>query len=139
MNDVIVSKNVVKNAIFEHHYNDMVNTVKEKSKLDDIKEYEFKEVQPYFNEKSVDTARMAFKVRTHMVPEIPGNFKNKYRVKGTVSDGLTCTHCMQGEIMTQSHCLTCPAWTEIRDGLEMTKIEDLVIFFRKLMVERAKV
>ena len=46
INDVIVSKNVVKNDIFEHHYNDMVNTVKEKSKMDDIKEYDFKEVQP---------------------------------------------------------------------------------------------
>jgi hypothetical protein len=69
--------------------------------------------------------------------EIPGNAKNKYRVKGaeTVSEG----HCTLEAIFTQSNCLTCPAWTEIREGLDMTKIDDLVVFFRKLLVEKEKV
>ena len=74
-----------------------------------------------------------------MVPEIPANFKNKYRVKGTETEGLVCTECEEGEIMTQSHCLTCSAWTDIREGLDMTDIKDLVTFFRKLLVERSKV
>ena len=139
VNDVMVSKTDVKNVIFENHYEDMKNTISTKSKLDAIKDDDFQEMQPYFKEKSVEKARMAFKIRTQMLTEIPGNAKNKYRVKGTVSEGLTCQHCMQGAIFTQSHCLTCPAWTEIREGLDMTKIDDLVIFFRKLLVEREKV
>ena len=60
-------------------------------------------------------------------------------MKGTVSEGLTCQHCTQEAIFTQSHCLTCPAWTEIREGLDMTNIDDLVVFFRKLLVEKEKV
>ena len=50
-----------------------------------------------------------------------------------------CLDCQEGEIMTQSHCLTCTAWVELREGLDLTNIKDLVIFFRKLLVERSKV
>jgi hypothetical protein len=139
VNNVFVTKTEVKRAIFEHHYNDMVDIVKTKSKLDAIKEEDFREVQQYFNDKSVENTRMAFKIRSQIIPEIPGNFKNKYRVKGTVNDGLICSDCQQGEIMTQSHCLAYTAWTELRDGLDLTDINDLVVFFRKLLVERAKV
>jgi hypothetical protein len=120
VNNMMVSKHEVKNAIFDHHYNDMVNIVNTKTKLDDIKGEDFREVQSYFNDKSVENTRMAFKVRTQMVPNIPGNFKNKYRVKGTEKEGLVCSHCQQGEILTQSHCLTCSAWAELRDGLDLT-------------------
>ena len=41
--------------------------------------------------------------------------------------------------MTQDHCLTCTEWTQMRDGLDVTNIDDLVIFFRKLLVELEKV
>ena len=117
----------------------MIEEVRSKTKLDGIKEEDFTEVQSYFNDKSVENARMAFKIRTHMVPKIPGNFKNKYKKKGTVSEGLTCPHCEDEEVMSQSHCLACSAWTDIRMGLDMTRIEDLVVFFKKLLVEREKV
>ena len=100
------------------------------TKLEDIKEDDFREVQPYFVDKSVDKVRMAFKIRTHMVPEIPGNYKNKYRVKGTVSDGLACPDCQDGVIMTQSHCLACPSWSGLREGLDLSSIDDLITFFR---------
>ena len=96
-NDVEVPKKVVKEAIFRHHYKDMLEVVKSKTKLEAIKDDDFSEVQAYFNDKSVEKTRMAFKVRTLMVPEIPGNFKNKYRVKGTVDEGLECSECDQGD------------------------------------------
>ena len=137
-NELIITKQEVKRAIVQHHYNDMVESVKEKKKLDAIKEDDFSDVQPYFKDKSVENVRMAFKIRTEMVPEIPGNYKNKYRVKGSETDGLKCSECEEDVIWTQSHCLTCPAWSEIREGLELTKIEDLVVFFRKLLVERLR-
>ena len=139
VNVVVVSKQEVKKAIFEHHYSEMVKVVKEQTKLEDIKNDDFRELQGYFDDKSVEKARMAFKIRSHMVPEIPGNFKNKFRGKGNGSDGLTCPYCTQGDIMTQDHCLTCTEWTQLRDGLDVTNIDDLVIFFRKLLVELEKV
>ena len=139
VNIVMVSKTEVKEAIFKHHYSDMISTINTKSKLEAIKGDDFTEVQEYFNEKSVSNSRMAFKVRSLMVPEIPGNFKNRYKVKGTLSEGLTCEYCQEGEIMTQSHCMSCPAWSGLREGLDLTNIKDLVIFFQKLMDERAKV
>ena len=74
-----------------------------------------------------------------MVPKISGNFKNKYRVKGATSEGLACPYCAQGDIMTQSHCTACQGWLQLRDGLDMTKSDDLVVFFRKLLVEMEKV
>ena len=105
-------------------------------KLEDIKEEDFSEVQEYFKDKSVDNARMAFKVRCKMVEDIPGNFKEKYKRKGT--DGLMCSYCGEGKMMTQNHCLDCQAWTEMRKGLDLTNISDLVVFFRKMLDERTR-
>ena len=39
------------------------------------KDDDFIEIQEYFRDKSVENTRMAFKVRSEMVPDIPGNFK----------------------------------------------------------------
>ena len=135
----MVTKSEIKKAIFNHHYEEMMKEVKSKMKLEHIKNEDFREVQKYFGEKSVEKTRMAFKIRTQMVPEIPANFKNKYRVKGTETEGLLCAECEEGEIMTQGHCLTCCAWADIREGQDLADIKDLVSFFRKLLVERSKV
>ena len=139
VNKSVVAKSEIKKAIANNHYEEMIKEVKSKTKLDHIKNEDFREVQKYFEEKSVENTRMAFKIRTHMVPEIPANFKNKYRVRGTDTEGLVCSECDEGEIFSQSHCLTCSAWADIREGLDMTDIRDLVTFFRKLLVERSKV
>ena len=38
--------------------------------------------------------------------------------------------------MTQSHCLKCPALEEMREGLELSNIMDMVTFFRRVLEER---
>lgn len=85
--------------------------------------------------KSVDNGRGAFKVRVKMLENIPANFKGKYKNN---SEGLICNHCTAGEILSQSHSLVCPAWQELRQGLNMECMEDLITFFRRLLLERAK-
>ena len=70
-----------------------------------------------------------------MLENIPGNFKNKYRNQ---KEKLKCQHCQSDQLMTQSHCLECPAWVDIKNNLDLTKIEDLVKFFQRLLAERAK-
>ena len=86
-------------------------------------------------DKSIENGRLSFKVRTQMLENIPGNFKNKFRNN---KDKLKCRHCSSDQVMTQSHCLECPAWMEIKKDLDTTKIEDLVKFFQRLLTERAK-
>ena len=74
-----------------------------------------------------------------MVSDIPGNFKNRYRKKGTEKEGLVCEYCQEDEIMTQIHCLSCPAWASLRQDLDLADIKDLVTYFRKMMDERDRV
>ena len=103
-------------------------------KLDDIKDDDFSTEQPYMNEKSVEVGRMAFKIRCKMVEDIPGNFKNKYRTKTKDNDeGLICKHCKEAVVMDQAHCMVCPAWEDIRQGLDMYNILDLVKFFQEML------
>ena len=44
----------------------------------------------------------------------------------------------RGEDDDENHCLDCHAWTELRKGLDLTNISDLVVFFRKLLAERTR-
>ena len=46
--------------------------------------------------------------------------------------------CPSGLMETQSHCVTCPKWQDIRMGLDMNKIEDLVTFFQRFLTEKVK-
>jgi hypothetical protein len=46
----------------------------------------FMKYKNYFNDKSVENTGM----------DIPGNYKNKYRVKGTVSEELVWSDCDRG-------------------------------------------
>ena len=103
-------------------------------KLDDIKFDNFSNEQPYMNEKSVEVGRMAFKIRCKMVEDIPGNFKNKYRTKARGGDkGLVWKYCKEEVLLDQAHCMACPAWEDIREGLDMTNILHLVKFFQEML------
>ena len=133
-NTEFVSKTVIKDAVFNHHQFEMKAEINKMSKLEPIKADNFLEVQDYFMDKSIENGRLSFKIRSQML-DIPGNFKNKYRNQ---KEKLKCQHCQSDQVMTQSHCLDCPAWTDIRKNLDLTKIEDLVKFFQKLLAERAK-
>ena len=136
INNVAVTKAEVKKAIGDHHQADVLKELRESKKLMDIKNEDFSTVKDYFKDKSVENTRMAFKVRSKMVADIPGNFKNKYKRKG--EDGIRCSYCTEGKEFSQSHCLECPAWADIREGLDLTDIMDLVVFFRKMLDERAR-
>ena len=70
-----------------------------------------------------------------MLDKIPGNFKNKYKKE---IEKLKCPHCNLDQEMTQSHCLECPEWGDIRKDLDVKNINDLVKFFQRLLAERAK-
>ena len=77
VNKFKVAKEDIMDAIWNHHYCDIKKELEKSKKLNDIKHEDFSNVQDYFKVKSVETTRMAFKVRSKMVTDIPGNFKNK--------------------------------------------------------------
>lgn len=60
-----------------------------------------------------------------------------YRKKGGEKE-LLCEDCDSNTIQTQSHCMECPQWVELRRGLEMSKIEDVVVFFQQMLKERLR-
>jgi hypothetical protein len=80
---------------------------------------------------------MAFRIRCEMVKEIKGNFKDKYRRKGG-EEALKCDDCDCDQVETQSHCLVCPHWNDIRRGLELDKMDGMVTFFQRLILERLR-
>ena len=106
----------------------MMRNFEGSSKLADIKDDNFRKMQEYFNDRNIGIARMKFKIRTKMVDKIPGNFKNKFRYKEA---GLNCSYCK--EEFSQVHCTICPARADLRYGLDITKLDDLVIYFRRFL------
>ena len=101
-------------------------------KLQDIQHEDYREIQTYFQEKSVENTRFSFRIRTKLVPNIPGNLQNMFKNNEA---GLKCIHCDE-EVMTQLHCISCPGMTQMRDGLELSRIEDMVVYFRRILKER---
>ena len=89
--------------------------------------------------KSVSIGRMAFKIRYKMLTYISANFKDKFKSKKYDYEGLICGYCNEEEIMDQAHCLQCVKWMDLRDGLDLSNIEDLVKFFSRMLLEKGKI
>ena len=43
-----------------------------------------------------------------------------------------CSYCAENKEISQEHCIECPALSELRKGLNLNNIMDLVVFFRRL-------
>jgi hypothetical protein len=134
INKYNVSKSQIKDAIFYSHYKSMKEELSSSRKLEDIQHEDFRQIQPYFKEKSVENIRFASRIRTELVSNIPGNFKNMYKNNKA---GLKCSRCSE-EVMTQIHCISCPGMSQMRDCLELSKIEDMVIYFKRILKARDK-
>ena len=137
VNETNVPKSQIKTAVFNHHYTEMMEEIKKCKKMEQHKDDDFQEVQSYFKWKNLEKTRMAFRVRCELVDQIRGNFKSKFRRNGG-EGALICTDCAGGDIQTQSHCMNCPRWSGLRVGLDLTVIDDLTIFFQKLLLERGR-
>ena len=70
LNESLTTKRVIKEAIDAHHYGDMKKELEKSSKMEDIKNEDFREVQRYFQKKSLENGRLAFKIRSHIVKYI---------------------------------------------------------------------
>ena len=84
VNIEFVPKSVIKDAIFNHHYLKMKEEIDKMTKLEPIK-------ADYFLDKSIENGILSFKIRSQMLENIPGNFKNKYRYQKEQAG--TCIGC----------------------------------------------
>ena len=138
----IVKKEEIKNAVFYNHYGNMKDKIMESKKLENISHEDFTKEQGYLHGKSVDRCRTEFRIRTEMLD----SFKDNYRAKNRTLErgqedsdpGLQCEYCdLPSSRDSQAHCLRCPAWQKHRADLDLSFIEDLVTYFRRVLAERA--
>ena len=137
LNENNISEVSLKRAILDHHDRQLVEDISKSKKMMQHKSDNFNTVQNYMKGKSIINCRMALRIRCQMVNEIKGNFKDKYRRKGG-EEALLCEDCDSDTIQTQSHCLECPHWEEIRSGMDLSNMDNLVTFFQRLLRERLR-
>ena len=121
----------------EHHDSELKDKIENSKKMEDVKYDDFSKIQDYMSGKVLENTRMAFKIRCNMVEDIKGNFSAKYKRHGG-EEATICDECNERKIQTQSHCLVCPKWEEIRSDLDLQQIDDMVKFFQRLLEERMK-
>ena len=131
INNQYLRKQEIKKALEISHFEDMMSKFESSKKLEDISLDNFREIQGYFNDQNLEAARMKFRIRTKMVNNIPGNFKNKYK---NIPNGLKCTLCPSQ--MTQNHCIECPEKVLFRQDLDMKDLDDLVVYFNRIFSDK---
>ena len=77
VNNTEVSKDTVKEEIFYHHYRELKTEMEEREMLSDVCHEDFKEVQQYMKNNSVEQARMKFSLRAKMY-NCRANLHGKY-------------------------------------------------------------
>ena len=108
---------------------DLKQKMERYSKFGEMKKEEFGR-KAYISNMKMDDARLQFRIRTRMIKckmNQPSDKANKETL-------WQCTGC--GNIDTQSHILWCPAYQGLREGKSLSKDEDLVEYFRKVLAIR---
>ena len=137
LNEKHIPEADIKKAVIEHHDRELLEEVERSKKRRKHKCDNFKDVQDYMKGKVLANCRMSFRIRCEMVQEVKANTKDKYRRRGG-EDALLCQDCTWDEVQTQSHCLQCPHWADIRTGLDLTNLEDMVNFFQRMLLKISK-
>ena len=74
-------------------------------KLEYIKHKDFRKLHTYIELKSLENARMAFRIRCKMVTTITNKFRNSYK-------NLKCENFSTVSLNSQSHAVMCAIWEE---------------------------
>ena len=105
-------------------------------KMAKIQPEDFTKEQGFMHDKAIDSSRTQLRVRLEILETFKDNFRSKYRTLERGEEdrdpGLLCGDCGLARD-SQSHCLTCPAWAEDRDRLDLECIEDLVKYFQRVL------
>ena len=131
-----VKKEMIEEGVFYHHYKDMKEQMEQSKKMEKIKHEDFRKEQNYLDSRSLESCRTQLRVRLEMLETFKDNYRTKYRTLGRGEEdrdpGLLCSDCGQSRD-SQSHCLTCPAWQEARERLDLSCIGDIVVYFQRVL------
>ena len=129
INDTMVDKDTIEEAIFYHNYKEMKIDMQRYEKLEDEKDKDFTKLPCYMEGKGLEDIRLAFRIKSKMVRKIKMNYKKSYY-------NLVCEMCQSGRNESQCHAMECPGWQEHRSGLDLAKLEDMVIFFKRILEDK---
>ena len=62
--------------------------------------------------------------------------RRKMNFKGSFKPNLKCEKCELDEDETQCHAMICAGWADQRNGLDLAKMSDMIVFFRRILDER---
>ena len=127
----VMWKNIVNKAVWMDYELYLRN--KMGGKLEDIKSDSFGR-KDYLSNKSIENSRMMIRIRSKMV-HVKDNFKNMHKNK---TNGLACESCNKVQTETQAHVVMCPAYNKLREGLTLSNQDDLIKYFREVMMARDK-
>ena len=133
INTYKIHKTELQKAIEASHREDLLKQFETSKKLEDIKNSDFDDVQPYFHDKNIENGRIKFKIRSKMLKKVPGKFKNLYK---HVENGLKCEFCI--DELTQNHIISCPGRIEHRQDLDMNNLDHLVTYFKIILGEKSQ-
>jgi hypothetical protein len=128
---VVKDKDEIEDSIFYHNYKKMKEEMKRYSKLEEVRNEDFRDIQRYFEMKSLAKVRVAFRIRSKMIQSIKMNYKNMHA-------DLNCDKCELGLLDTQEHAKLCEGWEEERRGLDLDQLEDTVEFFTRILKEKGR-
>ena len=122
-------RSLVNKACKEFNDVRLKDDMKDMKKLEGIKSDNCN-TKPYLASKSLNEVRSIFRARTNMTEGFKGNFKNMH-------NDINCVGCQQVQD-TQTHSMVCPAYTDLREGMDFAKDLDMIRFFRLVMERRAE-
>ena len=126
-----VGRAEVEDALRIHHHKEIRKEMEPLKKLDEIKMKDTRYMQVYMQQKSLENSRMEFLWETHML-DTRCNMKGKYK-----KDKYQCPHCAEDSLETSGHLLVCPAYSDLREGLDPElRLEDRASYLRKVVLRR---
>ena len=133
LNVKMQDKDVLKEAVFYHNYMEMKEDMLKYKKLEKIRHEDFRNLPKYIiKEKSIEKVRQAYRIRANMINDIKTIFKNSH------ISSLQCDWCDSGADESQCHVERCGGWEEERRGLDMGVLDDLVVFFQRILKRKSE-
>ena len=131
INDSDIPKWIIKDAIVRHHATEA--RAEMGKKLAGIMNDEIGVAREYMRTNFIEDCRFQFRLRTKMV-DLKANMKGMYKDKD-----YSCMGCGdKASVEDQSHVIRCPAYKGLRKGLNLEHDEDLVKYFKEVMIIRMK-
>ena len=131
---VRLSRKEVKDTMSLHSLSIIKKEMEGKTKCDQIYNRDFRKIQDFMKQKSLENARMEFLWLTNMI-DTRTTMKAKYNKK------YNCPHCREGieegTLESPLHLIDCQAYSDLRQGINPEQnYEDRAVYLRKVITRR---